>query len=72
MLELVDRLRVEEMELSLATPLILATDLNITMRDLVAATSSRPMPSIRDTVPEKYSSMTWVERPMDSKTCAPQ
>jgi hypothetical protein len=78
-------LRVEQVHLALAAPLVLAADLEAAVGALGAvlrgrpavpaatssATTSRPMPPSRLVVPVKYSSTSSCDRPSASKTCAP-
>ena len=85
-LELEDGLRVEEVDLALAAPLVLAADLALAVGPLGRAVEvgqavaagppprparRGPTPPIRDTVPVKYSSTTSGARPTASKTWAP-
>jgi hypothetical protein len=75
-----DRLRVEQVQLTLATPLVLATDLQPVRvggarrrpGERSACTPASPTPPIRLGVPRKYLSMSRLSRPTASNTCAPQ
>ncbi len=85
-LQLEHGLRVEEVDLALAPPLVLAADLALAMGPLgragrdgpcrwrsatSSASTSSPTPPIRLTVPVKYSSTTSAARPTASKIWAP-
>ena len=84
-LQLEHRLGVEQVVLALASPLVLAADLEVAVGALLgpgevgeavapatsSASSSRPTPPRRLAVPVKYSSTSSWARPMASKIWAP-